>query len=268
MNIDVHDLLTLSTIPGIGPNRLRSLISHFKDTRAVSSASAKQLSAVEGIERKTALSVVNFYRDSGAAVAKRYVDTQLSKLNKVNGRVVTFWDNEYPGNLKKIYDPPPFLFVRGSFSETDNYSLAVVGTRTPSPYGIHLAERFSTELATLGVPIISGLARGIDSSAHKAALRAGGRTVAIIGSGLDVIYPPENKHLLEGIADEGAVISEFAMGAKPDAGNFPRRNRIISGIALGIVIVETGIDGGAMKRTSGSVAGGHTCIGLSTKGAR
>jgi DNA processing protein len=246
MNIDVHDLLTLSTIPGIGPNRLRSLISHFKDTHAVSGASAKQLSAVEGIERKTALSVVNFYRDSGAAVAKRYVDSQLSTLNKVNGRVITLWDNEYPANLKKIYDPPPFLFVRGSFSETDNYALAIVGTRTPSPYGIHLVERFSTELAKLGVPIISGLARGIDSSAHKAALRAGGRTVAIIGSGLDVIYPPENKHLLERITEHGAVASEFAMGAKPDAGNFPRRNRIISGMALGIVIVETGTDGGAM----------------------
>jgi len=246
MNIDVHDLLTLSEIPGIGPNRLRLLVSHFRDTRAVSEASAKELIAVEGIERKTALSVVNFYRDSGAALAKRHVDVQLSRLNKVDGRVITFWDKEYPANLKRIYDPPPFLFIRGSFLEIDNYSIAIVGTRTPSLYGTQLTERFSSELAKLGIPIISGLARGIDSSAHNAALRAGSRTVAIIGSGIDVVYPPENKHLLQRVIQQGAVASEFVMGAKPDAGNFPRRNRIISGMALGTVIVETGIDGGAM----------------------
>ena len=246
MDFDVRDLLTLTTIPGVGPNRLRALVSHFKDPAKVSDASVKQLVAVEGIERKTAHNIVNFFRDSGPALAKREIDNQLSRLNKVEGRVVTFWDTEYPSALKKIYDPPPFLFVRGHFAETDSDSIAIVGTRNPSPYGTQIAERFASELARLGVCIISGLARGIDTIAHGSTLKSGGRTVAVIGSGVDVIYPPENKPLVEKIIGHGCVVSEFPMGAKPDAGNFPRRNRIISGIALATLIVETGVDGGAM----------------------
>jgi DNA processing protein len=246
MAFDVRALLTLTTIPGIGPNRLRALVSHFKDPLLVSEASLKQLVAVEGIERKIAHTIVNYFRDSGTALAKRFVDNQLSRLNKIDGHVVTFWDAEYPSNLKRIYDPPPFLFVRGEFTDTETHSIAIVGTRNPTAYGAQLAERFSSELAKLGIPIISGLARGIDTTAHSAALKAGGRTVAIIGSGVDIIYPPENKQLVEQIIERGCVASEFMMGAKPDAGNFPRRNRIISGIALATLIVETGVDGGAM----------------------
>ena len=244
--MNVRDFLILSRVPGIGPNRLRALVNHFQDPGAVSQATAKQLIAVEGIERKTALTIVNFYRNSGPSEATRYADDQLSRLNKIDGRVITLWDREYPSNLKKIYDPPPFLFVRGSFTERDNYSIAIVGTRDPSPYGTHIAERFSIELSKLGLPIVSGLARGIDTCAHGAALRARGRTIAVIGSGVDIIYPPENKQMAERIIEQGAVASECVMGTKPDAGNFPRRNRIISGITLATLIVETGVDGGAM----------------------
>ena len=250
MPVDVHDLLVLSNIPGIGPNRLRALVTSFKDTRAIWGASARELCAVEGIEKKLALSIANFFRDSGPALNKRFADHQLSRLNKVGGHVVTFWDKAYPANLKRIYDPPPFLFVRGELVEEDSCSVAIVGTRTPSPYGVQMAERFASELAKLGIPIISGLARGIDTSAHAASLKAGGRTVAVIGSGIDVIYPPENKQLVDRITEQGAVVSEFLMGAKPDAGNFPRRNRIISGIALGTIVVETGVEGGAMITAS------------------
>jgi DNA processing protein len=178
------------------------------------------------------------------------VDQQLARLNKVDARVVTFWDREYPSHLKKIYDPPPFLFVRGEFDERDSASIAIVGTRNPSPYGVHTAEQFATELARLGLTIVSGLARGIDTIAHRATVKAAGRTIAVIGSGVDVIYPPENKPLAERIFDQGAVVSEFVMGAKPDAGNFPRRNRIISGMTLGTLIIETGVDGGAMITAS------------------
>jgi DNA processing protein len=250
MVINVHDLLVLSTIPGIGPNRLRALVSHFKDPHAIADASARELCAVEGIEKKLALTIANFFRDSGPALNKRSIDQQLSKLNKLNGRVVTFWDKEYPSNLKKIYDPPPYLFVRGEFADEDSYSIAVVGTRTPTSYGVQMAERFSSGLAGLGIPIVSGLARGIDTVAHTAALKSGGRTLAVIGCGVDVIYPPENKQLFERIIEHGAIVSEYLMGTKPDAGNFPRRNRIISGIALGTVIVETGVEGGAMITAS------------------
>jgi len=244
--IDVRELLTLSTIKGIGPNRLRTLVSRFGDPRAVAKATAKELATTEGIERKLASHIAHFYRDSGPARVKKYIDEQLSRLNKVDGRIITFWDKEYPDNLKKIYDPPPFLFVRGEFSDEDKFSIAIVGTRTPTAYGTHMAERFASGLARLGIPVISGLARGIDTTAHTATLKAGGTTIAVIGSGIDVIYPPENKQLVSRIIEHGAVVSEFEMGAKPDAGNFPRRNRIISGIALATVVVETGIDGGAM----------------------
>lgn len=246
MHIDIRDILILSTIPGIGPGRLRAIVSHFKDTKAIAGATVRELASIEGIERKTAQTIANFYKDSGTSQAKRFVDDQLRRLNKTKGRIVTFWDKEYPENLKKIYDPPPFLFIRGSFADEDKYSIAIVGTREPSPYGTQMAERFAIELAGLGIPVVSGLARGIDTVAHTAVAKAGGRTVAVIGSGIDIIYPPENADLVKQMQKDGVVVSEYLMGTKPDAGNFPRRNRIISGITIATIIVETGIDGGAM----------------------
>jgi len=174
------------------------------------------------------------------------VDVQLARLGSVRARVVSILDEEYPANLKRIYDPPPFLFVRGSLDDRDAVSIAIVGTRSPTPYGIEIAGRFAAEIVAAGIPVVSGLARGIDTVAHRSAVNRDGRTLAVIGSGVDVIYPPENSRLAEGIIAAGAVLSEFDMGAKPDAGNFPRRNRIISGIALATVIIETAIDGGAM----------------------
>lgn len=250
MHIDIRQLLVLSCIPGIGPNRLRSLVSHFKDTDAIGKATARDLIRVEGIERKIAHTIANFFRDSGVDKCKRYVDTQLSRLNKADGRIITFWEEDYPANLKKIYDPPPYLFIRGQLTERDQYSIAIVGTRHPSTYGIQVAEKFASELSRLGLPIISGLARGIDTAVHAATVKAGGCTMAVIGSGIDVIYPPENRNLVDRLLEGGALISEYPMGAKPDAGNFPRRNRIISGIAIATLVVETGLDGGAMITAS------------------
>ncbi len=242
----VRDLLILSRVPGVGPNRLRALIQHFRDPAEVARANARQLIAVEGVERKTALAIVHFFRGPGPEEAGRYADQQLSRLNRMSGRIITLWDREYPANLKRIYDPPPFLFQRGISDVRDGCSLAIVGTRVPSPPALQLAARFSMEMARLGIPVISGLARGIDTAAHGGALKAHGRTVGVIGSGVDVIYPPENRSLADRIIEQGAILSEYEMGAKPDAGNFPRRNRIISGMSLGTLIVETGIDGGAM----------------------
>ena len=160
--------------------------------------------------------------------------------------MVTFWDAEYPDPLKRIYDPPPFLFMNGALRPQDAAAIAVVGTRNPTAYGTHVAQRFAADLAGKGLTVVSGLARGIDTVAHWAALRAGGRTAAIIGSGIDVIYPTENADLARRLANQGALISEFTMGAKPDAVNFPQRNRIISGMSLGTVVIETGVEGGAM----------------------
>jgi DNA processing protein len=174
------------------------------------------------------------------------VETILAGLDRCGGRAVSLWDPDYPGNLRSIYDPPPLLYVRGTLSERDDYGIAVVGTRAPGPSGAHLAERFAGGLAALGLSVVSGLARGVDTCAHRAAIRSRGRTVAIIGSGVDVIYPPENRGLAEALLERGAIMTEQEPGAAPDAVNFPRRNRIISGITLGTLVVETGVDGGAM----------------------
>lgn len=244
--ISVFDLLTLSQIPGIGSNRLRMLISHFENTDAVLNASIREIAMVEGFSRKLASTIVHFIKSQKLSEAKEFAERQLSKLNKFEATIVTFWDKQYPESLKKIYDPPPFLFIRGELSDVDKYAISIVGTRTPSNYGIHMAEKISQELSVLGITIVSGLARGIDTVAHQAAIKAEGRTLSVIGSGLDVIYPPENKNLFERIVNHGAIITEYEMGAKPDAVNFPRRNRLVSGLALGTVIIETDINGGAM----------------------
>lgn len=238
--MDLHELLKLSQVPGVGNTRLRALVTHFKNPSTVFHASARELVNVPGIEEKTARNIRHFKNGGG------FANEQLRLLKKVDGRIVTFWDEDYPDNLKRIYDPPPYLFVLGTFTEQDKFALAIVGTRNPSAYGKVLAEKFTVELARLGLTIVSGLARGIDTIAHSTAVNHNTRTIAVIGSGIDTIYPPENENLSERIAEQGAVVSEFEMGAQPDAEHFPRRNRIISGLSLGTLIVETDLDGGAM----------------------
>jgi DNA processing protein len=241
---NIRDVLRLSSVPRIGPLKIRALVSHFKDPADVLAASPRELAHVPGIDRKLA-SAIAHHRDG-----ETFADEQLKRLNKVGGRIVTYWDKEYPDLLKKIYDPPTFLFVLGRIIKDDRSSVAVVGTRRPSPYGQQMAEEFSKQLAELGLTTVSGLARGVDTIVHSATLRAHGRTLAVIGSGIDIFYPPENRKLQERIGESGAVISEFPMGAKPDASNFPRRNRIISGLSLGTIVVESAEDGGAMITAS------------------
>ena len=240
----VQDLLQLSSVPRIGPHKIRALISHFGDPAAVLRASPRDLIRVPGIERKLASNIVH---NKGG---EKFADDQLRRLNRIGGRIVTSWDPEYPDLLKKTYDPPALLFVLGRFTSSDKNALAIVGTRRPSSYGQTVAEMMTRSLTELGLTVVSGLARGIDTVAHSTALQSRGRTIAVIGSGLDVPYPPENKKLLDSIAQEGAVVSEFPMGTKPDATNFPRRNRIISGLSLGTIIVESCEDGGAMITAS------------------
>lgn len=239
-HLNIHDLLHLASIPKIGNNRLRALITHFKTASAVLSASPRELARVEGIDKTIASSIAH------SALSEEFIEDQLSRLNKADGRIVTLWDNEYPSLLKKIYDPPVFLFVRGKFEKEDQYSIAIVGTRIPSPYGKLMAERFAKELSSLGITIVSGLARGIDTVAHTATVQSGGRTIAVMGSALDHMYPAENRKLADRIEENGVVVSEFFMGTKTDPGNFPRRNRIISGMSLGTIIIESEEDGGAM----------------------
>ncbi len=238
--MNVRALLRLSSVPRIGSQKTRALISHFKTPEAVFQAAGRELITIPGIEKKLAFNILHH------TIGKQFADEQLKRLNKIGGRIITIWDKEYPDLLRKIYDPPAFLFILGKFKESDNRSLALVGTRHPTVYGQSVAENLTRDLAHHFITLISGLARGVDTIVHLAALKCGTRTIAVIGSGLDVPYPPENKKLLERIAEGGAVISEFPMGTKPDATNFPRRNRIISGLSLGTVVIESAEDGGAL----------------------
>ena len=236
---ELKSWLALSTVPNVGPIRFISLVKHFGSPEAVLSAQEKQLSD---------------FPDVGPIIAsniKRKVDwmvaeKQLELMEKNQVRLLTFKDEAYPENLESIYDPPPFLFIRGETGEDDKNAIAIVGSRAASLYGKQIAEKIGRELAKRGITIISGLAWGIDSIGHLSALEENSRTIAVFGSGLDVIYPPQNGKLVERIIQNGAIISEFFLGTKPEKQNFPRRNRLISGLSLGVVIIEAGPKSGAL----------------------
>ncbi len=249
LNVDkLTELRLLLEVEGIGPGKFRNLLAKFRTTGQILSADSKSLTQTEGISTNLAKRIRGI--SSRYNEFRKLVEAEQEKLAKLNASIVTVWDDEYPSVLKKIYDPPIILYTIGNHCENDIYSIAVVGTRQPSNYGRVQAERLTSELVNEGITIVSGMARGIDSIAHTRALKDNGRTVAIIGSGLDVIYPPENKKLFEEIAEKGLIISEYPLGTKPDAQNFPKRNRIISGLSLGTIVIETGVKGGAMQTAS------------------
>lgn len=239
------DLFLLLSVERIGPAKIRALLSKFRNLQNILNASVNELQEVEGISKELSSRIRKI--SSQRNDIKSFVEDELTKLKKIGGRIVTVWDEDYPPLLKRIYDPPLLIYIKGSFDERDKYSIAVVGTRVPTNYGKLQTEKIVSELASQGITIVSGLARGIDSIAHKTAMKNNSRTIAVIGSGLDVIYPPENKKLFDEISEKGVIISEFPLGTKPDAVNFPKRNRIISGISLGTLVIETGINGGAMQ---------------------
>ncbi|NBC16289.1 MAG: DNA-protecting protein DprA [Bacteroidetes bacterium] len=234
-------LVALSQVPGVGPARLRALLAGFGSAEAVMNASTGALSQVPDVGSKTARAIRAF--DDFDAV-----DAQLDRAERVGAYLLPTWDAHYPDLLRHIYDPPPFLWVRGRVLPQDDRALAIVGTRRASEYGRRLAEEFAYELGQRGFTIVSGLAYGIDAAAHRGALRAGARTLAILGSGVDRIYPSRHAQLARGIVegDQGALVSEFPLGAEPDAANFPRRNRIISGMAHGTLVAEAYETGGAL----------------------
>lgn len=249
MELENRELLFLGLIPGVGPARLNAMVRHFNGTSEIFRASLYDLLQVHAMDRRTAGTVVRAVQGN-TADRFRQADAQMAKLSSTGGRMVTLWDPDYPENLKRAAHPPTFLFVMGSFSPSDERAIALVGTRLPTPYGRRLSEEFTRALVCCGFTVVSGLARGIDTSAHTIALEAGGRTIAVIGSGIDVLYPPENRSLARAITQQGALVSEFPMGTQPDAVNFPRRNRIISGLSAGTLVIETGIRGGAMITAS------------------
>ncbi len=234
-------LVALSLVPGVGPGRVRALLAAFGSAGAVMAAPAGRLVRVEGVGRKTAEAI-------RAADDVDEVDRQFRRADQVGARLVAFGDAEYPPRLREIYDPPPFLWVRGHLTDADARAVAVVGTRKASDMGRRIAERFGAGLAKAGVTVVSGLAYGVDVAAHRAALGAGGRTVAVLGSGVDRIYPSRHGPVVREILDRdaGAVVSEFPLGTAPDASNFPRRNRLVSGMSVATVVAEARASGGAL----------------------
>jgi DNA processing protein len=214
------------------------LLSHFGSMDAAWHASAGQLHAA-GIDQATVTSIV----DERAAISP---EAEMERLAKFGVRAYTWDDPEYPARLKEIDDRPPVLYVRGELTPADEVAVAVVGTRKATPYGRQAAEHFATDLAASGVTVVSGLARGIDAVAHRAALAAGGRSIAVLACGLDIVYPPEHAKLAREIVEHGALVSDYPLGMQPRSEFFPRRNRILSAVSLGVLVVEGSETSGAL----------------------
>lgn len=238
-------LKLLYSIDGIGPQKVFSLLSKYHSFENIFSANYSSLIDVEGINKILAGKILSSEARLNSSLEN--LDKELESVEKIGARLITFWDNDYPELLKNIYFSPLILYIKGSHEVLKTDSIAIVGTREPTNYGKSVAEKFAQELAMNNLTIVSGLARGIDSIAHSATIKKSGKTIAVIGCGLDFIYPPENKKLYEEISNNGCIVSEYELGTKPDAQNFPRRNRIISGLSHGTLIVETKINGGAMQ---------------------
>jgi DNA processing protein len=229
--------LGLRSIPGVGLVLAQRLLARFGGPAAVFQATFKDLVAVKGITPGLAQAILGF-RDWDR------LEEQLARLTARGAELVTRDDPRFPARLQEIPYPPLLLFVQGTLTPADNLAVAMVGTRSASYYGVKAARRLAGALASRGVTVVSGLARGIDTAAHQGALEMSGRTLAVLGCGLDVVYPPENVKLYQEIAAQGALVTEFPLGTPPEARNFPIRNRIISGLALGVVVIEAGSTSG------------------------
>jgi DNA processing protein len=236
--VELRYWIGFNLVKGIGPAKVRRLIDHFGDLAAAWEAGPDELSAA-GLDRRALDNLL-------AVRAGVDLDRVLHRLEQMGARALTWDSPDYPRNLLSIAQPPPVLYVKGTLTPADEWAVAMVGTRRASAYGREVTRELGAALAASGVTVVSGLARGIDVIAHQAALDAGGRTIAVLGSGLDHIYPPEHRALAEAITKSGALVSDYALGTQPESGNFPPRNRIISGLSKGVVIVEAGEGSGAL----------------------
>jgi DNA processing protein len=225
-------------IKGIGAVRMQGLVAYFGDLESAWRADAFQLGEA-GLGAKVVERVL---------AARESVDLNQvwAKIEAQGIKILTWADEEYPSRLREIEQPPPVLYLRGEYLQDDLFAVAIVGTRKVTPYGRQLTEEIASFLAANGITVVSGLARGVDAIAHQTALKAGGRTIGILGSGVDKIYPPEHRALAEQMMERGAIISDYAVGTPPDASNFPPRNRIISGLSLAVVVIEAAETSGAL----------------------
>ena len=219
MNENLKYWLALNKVEGLGPVKTKKLLEQYGSAKAICEALNCEI---------------------------QDADEELKKIETLKVRAITAEDDAYPQNLKNIYDPPPILFVKGDLLRSDQKALAIVGTRRATRYGLETARKLAAQLSQLGITIISGLAIGIDTAAHEGALEAKGRTISVLGSGIDQVFPQRNRGLARKIEENGAMVSEFPLGQPPDTWTFPQRNRIISGLSLGVIMVEGHYDSGAM----------------------
>lgn len=236
---ELRALLGLQLVPGLGPLRTKAILQQFGSALAVTQASTGQLAETTGIGPKLAHDIVTRLRGGD-------IDDELKRIEQYRVTLRIRGQEGYPATLADIHDPPPILYLRGTLELTDSKAVAIVGSRHPTEYGKRTATRLAMELARAGYVVVSGLARGIDAAAHRGALQAGGRTLAILAGGLSSIYPPEHRGLAEEVEKSGALITESSMKQEPLAGLFPARNRIISGLSKAVVLVEAAEKSGAL----------------------
>lgn len=235
---DYYHWFALRSVPLVGNVTYRRLIESFGSPAKVLGASAGELAAVKGVGQAAVSAITSHdYR--------RAAETEAVAFARSGARLVTFLDSDYPPLLKEIPDPPPYLYLKGSLPGTGT-KIAVVGSRLASDYGIATTARFSRELAEQGVTIVSGLAQGVDAAAHRGALQVSGSTIGVLGCGIDLVYPAGNRQLFHDMCEHGGIVSEFPIGTRPDAPNFPRRNRIISGLSRGVLVVEAAERSGSL----------------------
>jgi DNA processing protein len=240
---DTYHWMALYLVPGLGNIAFKNLLAYFGNPEAVFKANLSELAEVEGIRKEAARGIVNreFITDP---------EKELRKAEECNVRIVTYADPSYPVILREIYDPPMLLYIKGKEIPANKVFMAVVGSRNASHYGLRAAENIGEGLATCGIGVVSGLAKGIDSASHRGCLRGKGFTIAVMGTGIDVIYPRSNRKLFNQVKESGAVISEFPLGSPPEPRNFPIRNRIISGLSKGVVVVEATRKSGSLITAS------------------
>lgn len=236
---DTEMLLILNMVDEVGSVRTQALLRHFRSLGKVFKAGQDEVACIKEIGPRIAPKITQSIKEID-------IKKELDLIKKHGVKVITFLDEDYPKTLKEIYSPPIVLYIKGNILPQDETAVAIVGSRLASIYGIQTAERLGFELASRGITVVSGMARGVDSAAHKGALKAGARTIAVLGSGLAKIYPQEHDKLAEEISQNGAVISEFPMLTIPDKVNFPKRNRVISGLSLGVLVVEAAHKSGAL----------------------
>jgi DNA processing protein len=241
--MDPRPWIALNNVPGVGKVFYKRLILRFGCPDEVFRAPEIELMRIEGA-RPAAVKAIKEFNGWDKA------GDELARTEKCGAGIITYADKEYPANLREIHDPPPYLYVRGTLRADDKVAVAMVGSRMATNYGKQVTRSFARELASKGITIVSGGARGIDTEAHRGALASKGRTISVLGCGINVTYPAENKELYDLISESGAVVTEYPVGTPPEPNNFPPRNRIISGMSLGVVVIEAAGDSGSLITAS------------------